>query len=111
MVNVFGDSAVSRPGNLQVVKRVVVRVSLKPIGMKYSKATSLDLHLIDYTRIQMVHLSPPFVMMMKRYVLDDVATMEVGDRDLATDTINSELVMGVVVLHCKDTEEPLGQEV
>ena len=44
--------------------------------MKYIKAMSLDLHLTDYTRMQMV------------YVLDDVATMEVGDRDLITDEIN-----------------------
>ena len=39
--------------------------------MKYSKAMCLDLHLIDYTRMQMVELLPPFVFMMRRYVLDD----------------------------------------
>ena len=36
--------------------------------MKYSKAMSVDLHLIDYTRIQMVHLLPPFVIMTGGYM-------------------------------------------
>ena len=44
--------------------------------MKYSKATNLDLHLIDYTRMYMVHLLPPFVYMMGRYMY------EVGDREI-----------------------------
>ena len=41
--------------------------------MKYSNAMSLDLHIRYYGKV---------------YVLDDVATMEVGDRDLAADVIN-----------------------
>ena len=60
MVNVFGDSIASGPGNLLA--------RLKTMMMKYSKAMSLNLHLIDYTRIQMVHLSPPFVIMMGGYM-------------------------------------------
>ena len=39
----------------------------------------------------MVHLLPP-IYDGKVYVLDDVATMEVGARDLTTDIINSKLV-------------------
>ena len=50
MVNVFGDSIASGPGNLQVVKKVVLTEG-KAMVMKYSAAMSLDLHLIDYTRI------------------------------------------------------------
>ena len=38
----------------------------------------------------MVHLLPPFVFMV--YVLDDVAPMEVGDRELIKDRINNKLV-------------------
>ena len=48
MVNAFGDSVASVPGNLQVAKKVV---SLRTILMKYSKAMSSDLHLTDYTRM------------------------------------------------------------
>ena len=63
--------------------------------MKYSKAMRLDLHSIDYTRIQRVHLSPPIRYYDGRVsVLDDVATMEVGDRSLAEDTISRKLMMG-----------------
>ena len=54
--------------------------------MKYGKAMSLDFRLIDYTRIQKVHLLLPFVCMMERYnVLDDVATMEIGARQIGID--------------------------
>ena len=90
MVNVFGDSIASRHGNLQMVKKVVVA---KTIGIKYSKARYYD---------------------GKVYVLDDVAMMEVSDWHLATDTISSRLVyfvMGVVVLLCKEIEDPLELEV
>ena len=44
MVNVFGGSIASRPGNLQVMKKVVVTVGkIKD----YIDEMSLDLHLID----------------------------------------------------------------
>ena len=36
--------------------------------MKYDKAMSLDLHIFDYTQIQMVHMLLPFLFMMERYV-------------------------------------------
>ena len=53
----------------------------------------------------------------KVYVLDDVATMEIGDWYLETDTINSKLIYFakgdgvVVVLPYKEIEEPLELEV
>ena len=66
----------------------------------------------------MMYLLPPIVFMVRVYVLDDVVTMEVCDRYLETDTINSKLVyfaMAVVVvvilLLCKEIEDPQGQEV
>ena len=42
------------------------------------------------------------------YVLDDVATMVVGDRSLTTDTIRA---MEVMALLCKEIEDPLEPEV
>ena len=61
--------------------------------MKYCISTCLDLHLIGYTRMQKVHLLPPIrVYDGKVYVLDDVATMEIGDRDLITNKIYSKLI-------------------
>ena len=41
-------------------------------------------------------------------------TMEIGDRDLIMDKINGKLiyrVLGVVVLLCKEIEDPLEQKV
>ena len=57
MVNVFVDSVANGPGNLLMVKKVVVTKG-KTIGMKFNKAMCLDLNIIDYTRIQVVHLLP-----------------------------------------------------
>ena len=60
--------------------------------MKYSKAMGLDLHLTDYTQMKWAHmLPPPFVFMMVLYALDEVATMEVANRKIATDD-NSKLI-------------------
>ena len=42
--------------------------------------------------MQMAHLLPPFVIMMRGCVLDDVATVEIGDPRLVEDTINSKLI-------------------
>ena len=57
--------------------------------MKYSKAMSLDLHLEDGIFVTPIRV---YDGTMGRYVLDDIATMEVGDRRLATDTVNCKLV-------------------
>ena len=69
MVNVFGGSIASGPGNLQVVKKVVVTVSkFKAYIDEIQQSYVLDLHLIDYTRMQVVHLLPPFLFMMGKYM-------------------------------------------
>ena len=62
--NVFGDSVASGSGNLQMVRKIAVTKG-KSIGMKYSKVMCLDLHLIDYTRMETARLLPPFVIMME----------------------------------------------
>ena len=98
MVNVFGGSITCGPGNLQVVKKVVVTVGkvkdyIDEIQQIYVLAfTPYRLHKnVDGT------FETPLLFMMGRYiyigrcchdggwrsisyVLDDVATMEVGDR-------------------------------
>ena len=44
----------------------------------------------------MVHLLPPILVYDgKVYVLDDVATKEVGNRNLTTDKVNSKLVVAL----------------
>ena len=48
--------------------RVVVTKGKYKVRMKYNKAKSLDLDLIDYTQFQLVHMLPPFVFMMERYM-------------------------------------------
>ena len=66
--------------------------------MKYSKAMSLDLRLRLHQNVDGTFITP-----IRVYVLYDVATMEVGDRHLETDTINSKLV---ILLLCKEIEDP-----
>ena len=51
VVNVFGGSIASGPGNLQVVKKVVVTVGKFKDYIDDSKALCLYLHLTDYTRM------------------------------------------------------------
>ena len=61
--------------------------------MKYSKAMCLDLHLNRlHKNVDGTFVTPIHVYDGKVYVLDDVATMEVGDLYLTTDIINSKLV-------------------
>ena len=52
--------------------------------MKYSKAMSLDLHLTDYTRGQMVYLLPIRVYRGSVHVLDDVSTIQVTTWQIAS---------------------------
>ena len=94
MVNVFGDSIASGPGNLQVVKKVVVTEGKfkdywNEIQQSYELGvTPYRLHKnTDGTFVTPIRYYDGRV-----YVLDDVTTMEVDDRDLTTDTINSKLV-------------------
>ena len=55
--------------------------------MKYRKATSLDLHLtVQTTQITLIRVNDGRV-----YVLDDVVSMQVTNRKIATDD-NSKLI-------------------
>ena len=81
MVNVFGDSTVSRPGNLQVVKRVVVTEGKfkdywNEIQQSYELVfTPYRLHKnTDGTFVTPIRYYDGRV-----YVLDDVATMKIGN--------------------------------
>ena len=94
MVNVFGDSIASGPRNLQVGKKVVVTVGkskdhIDEIQQSYVLGFSpYRLH----KNADGTFVTPIRVYDGKVYVLDNVATMEFGDRDLITDRINSKLV-------------------
>ena len=81
MVNVFGGNIASGPGNLQVVKKVVVTLGKRKdyrdeIQQSYVGFTSYRLH----KNIDGTFVTPIRVYDGKVYALDDVATMEVGDR-------------------------------
>ena len=52
----------------------------------------LDLHLRLHKNADRTFVTPTRVYDGKVYVLDDVDMMEVGDRDLITDRINSKLI-------------------
>ena len=94
MVNVFGDNTASGPGNLQVVKKVVVTEGkfkdyIAAIQQCYELGfTPYRLH----KNVDCTFVTPIRCYDGKVYVLDDVATMEVGDRSLTEETINSKLV-------------------
>ena len=97
MVNVFGDSIASGPGNLQVVKKVVMTEGkFKDYGHEIQQSYELG-----FTRYRLhKNVNGTFVTPIRYYdgrvyVLDDVATMEVGDRSLTEDTICSKLVYSV----------------
>ena len=91
MINVFGGSLADGP--VQVVKKVVVTVGKfnysDEIQQRYVLGfTPYRLHKnVDGTFVTLI-----LVYDGKVYVLDDVATMEVGNRYLTTDTISSKLV-------------------
>ena len=89
MVNVFGDSVASGPGNLQMVKKIVVTV-----GKYYSDEIrqSYEFGFIPYrlhTNVEGVFVTPIRVYSGWVFVLDDVATMEIGDRHIAAGEISS----------------------
>ena len=94
MVNAFGGSITSWPGNLQVLKKfVVIMGKFKDYNDEIQQR-----HVLGFTPYRLhknadgTFVTPIRVYDGKVYVLDDVATMEVGDRDLTTDRINSKLV-------------------
>ena len=94
MVNVFGDSVASGPGNLQVVKKVVVTKGkfkdyMDGIRQSYELGfTPYRLH----TNVEGTFVTPIRVYSGKVYVLNDVATMEVSEWYLETDMISSKLI-------------------
>ena len=93
-VFVFDHIIASGSGNLQVVKKVVVtEVKFKDYGDEIQQSYELGfspyrLHKnTDGTFVTPIRYYDGSV-----YVLDDVTTMEVGDRSLTEDTISSKLI-------------------
>ena len=88
MVNVFGGSVGSWPGDLQMVKKVVVA------KVKYWNEIqhSNGLGFIPYTlrtNVDGIYVTPIRVYDGCVYVVDDVATMEIGGGQIETVKINS----------------------
>ena len=91
---VFGDSLASGPGNLQVVKKVVVTLgTFKDYIDEIQRSYELGFPAYRLHKNEDgIFVTPIRVYDGRVFVLEDVATMEVGDRRLARDTVNSELV-------------------
>ena len=94
-MNVFGDSIVSGPeGNLQVAKKVVTTVGrfgdyTAEIRQNYELGfTPYRLH----TNSDGTFVTPIRVYDGRVYVYDDETTMEVNNRQIATDKISSKLI-------------------
>ena len=94
MVNVFGDSIASGPGNLQVVKKVVVtKGKFNDYWNEIQQSYVLGFtHYCLHDNADGTFVTPIRYHDGKVYVLDDVATMEVGDWHIERDTISSKLV-------------------
>ena len=94
MVDVFGDSVGNGPGNLQLVKNVVTTVG----QFKGYYAEIQQSHVLGFpsyrlhTNVDGTFVTPLRTYDWRVYVLDDVTTIDVTDRYIATDTIRSELV-------------------
>ena len=111
MVNIFDDSVASGPGNLQMVKNVVVTKGkfkdyMDEIKQSYELGfTPYRLHKNQYG----IYVTPIRVYDESVYVLDNVATMEDSGWYLEMDT--SKLIYflkgggGVVVLLCKEIQD------
>ena len=84
----FGDSIATGPGNLQMVKKIVVTKGKFKDYIDELGFTPYRLH----TNVDGTFVTPIRVYSGKVYVLDDVATMEVTDWYLETDTISSKLI-------------------
>ena len=109
MVNVFGDSVGSGSGNIQMVRKVVASKGkykdyTNEIQQSYELGfTPFRLH----TNTVGTFVTPIRVYDGKVYIMYDVATMEVGNREIETDAIRSKLVYFVVAFLCKEIEAPL----
>ena len=92
MVNVFGDSIASGPGgNLQMVEKVVTSVG-RYGGYKDEIQQSYEIGFMPYQlhgNVDGEFLTPIRTYDGHVYVLDDVATMKVTDRYIATYTISN----------------------
>ena len=116
MVNVFGDSVASGPGNLQMAKKVVVTKGTFKDHIDEIQQ-SFELGSIPYrlhTNPYATYITPIRVYDERVHVLDNVATMDVTDLHLIEDV--SKLVYfvngdGVVVLLYREIEDPLEVEV
>ena len=76
MVKVFGDNIASGPGNLQVVKKVVVtKGTFKDYWNEIQQSYVLGFRL--HKNADSTFVTP--ICYYDGKVLDDVATMEVGD--------------------------------
>ena len=95
MVNVFGDSIASGPeGNLQMVKKVVTTVGRFGV-YKDEIQQSYELGFTPYrlhTNSDGTFITPIRVYDGHVYVSDDVTTMQVTTRQIATDIISSKLM-------------------
>ena len=94
MVNQFGESARSGSGNLQMVKKVVVTKGkykdyTDEIRQSYELGfTPFRLH----TNTVGTYVTPIRVYDGNVHVLDDAATMDVGNRQIDSDKISSKLI-------------------
>ena len=118
MDNAFGDSVASGPGNLQMAKKVVVtkgkyKTYMDEMRQSYELGfTPFRLH----TNTVGTYVSPIRVYDGQVYVLDDVATLEVGEWYIEADKISGKLIYfvkgdGVAALLCKEIEDTLELEV
>ena len=94
MINVFADSVAGRPGNLQVLKIIVVtKGKFKDYWNEIQQSYVLGFTpYILHKNADGTFVTPIRYYDGKVYVLDDVATMEIGDWHLETDTLSSKLI-------------------
>ena len=85
MVNVFGHSVRSGPGKLQIV--VVTKGMFKDYMDEIRQSYELEFTLYRiHTNPDGTFVTPIRFYSGKVYVLDNVATMDVGNRHIATDS-------------------------
>ena len=105
MVNVFGESVGSGSVDLQLVKKVITTVGTfgdYTAEINQSYVLGFPLYRLR-TNGYGTFVTPIHVYNGKVYVLDDVATMDITKRILSR-------LMMVVVLLCKEIEDPLELE-
>ena len=94
MVNVFSESAGNRPGNLQLVKKVITTVGQH----KDFYAEIQQSHMLGFppyqlhTNVDRTFVTPIRYYDGRVYVLDDVAMLDVSCRHIAMDKLGSELI-------------------